>query len=274
MCTSSPFNGVVSLYDMLKFAAEQFWNASQALTELREHPALASPGNKGMEIVQTLRQLTDNLRGLGLPVSVREIQKFNQWMNPHVRRIASLPLEQAKQEFLKNEAVVKTKLEQLSSVIHSELESRIFFHLRQDQACFFDQKELFGAEVNAKFPSLHYDMAEAGNCYALGRSTACVFHLMRIMEVGVQKFGTKLGVALTEEKNWQNILDEINREIKKLPAKAPETTGMSAASANLYAVKLAWRNQVMHPNDTYTLEEAKDLIGLVKIFMQQLSTVV
>jgi hypothetical protein len=49
---------------------------------------------------------------------------------------------------------------------------------------------------------------------------------------------------------------------------------MSQASANLYAVKLAWRNEVMHPNDTYTLEEAEDILRQVKLFMQQLVEIV
>lgn len=94
------------------------------------------------------------------------------------------------------------------------------------------------------------------------------------MEVGVQKFGTKLGVTLVAEKNWQNILDEINKAIKNMDQKAPETKELAATSANLYSVKLAWRNEVMHPNDTYTLEEADNLIRQVKIFMEQLAKVI
>lgn len=274
MCPQSQFNRMVSLYDMLKFAAEQFWNASQALTELREHPALANHKSKGIEIVAILNQLTANLRELELSVSVREIQKFNQWMGSHVLQIAALPFDKAKEKFSKDEPVVKTKLEQLSSVIHSELESRLFFHLQENHARFFDQKELFGTNANAKFPSIQYDLVEAGNCCALERSTACVFHLMRIMEVAVQQFGTKLGVSLTQEKNWQNILDEINKAIRALPQKTTNTVAMSQASANLYAVKVAWRNEVMHPNDTYTLEEAENILRLVKMFIQQLVTII
>ena len=56
--------------------------------------------------------------------------------------------------------------------------------------------------------------------------------------------------------------------------KNPKTVKMSQASANLYAVKLAWRNEVMHPKDTYTLEEADNLIRQLKIFMEQLATIV
>jgi hypothetical protein len=266
--------GVVSLYDMLKFAAESFWKASQALTELRENPASIGKPMKGRDTVQTLQELTVNLQELDLPVSIRELVKFNHWMNAYVKELMALPTEQSKAAFLKNESVVKTKLEQVASVIHSELESRLFFHVQQNHARYYDQKELFGAAVNAKFPNAQYDMVEAGNCCALGRSTACVFHLMRIMEVGVQQFGTKLGVTLAQEKNWQNILDEINKAIKALPPKATETVQMSQAAANLFSVKLAWRNEVMHPNDTYTLEEAENLIGQVKLFMGQLAEIV
>ncbi len=165
-------------------------------------------------------------------------------------------------------------LTHLEQTITWEMEDRLFTYIPPDHASRYDQKELFGKDVNAKFPTIQFDLVEAGNCYALGRGTAVVFHLMRIMETGVQAFGTKLGVALVDEKNWQNILDEINKQIKTLPPKELDTVKMSQAAANLYAVKLAWRNEVMHPKDTYTLEEADNLIRQVKIFMEQLATIV
>jgi hypothetical protein len=265
---------VVSLLDVLKFAADDFWKASQVLTEIRENPGLARNPARAKDMALTLQGLMANLRTLGLPVSVKEIEKFNLWMNEFVRELFAItPLEKQKAAFLKSEPIVKTKVEQLCSVVHSELESRAFFHIQQNHALYYDQKELFGVQVNLKFPTIQYDMVEAGNCYALGRSTACVFHLMRIMEVGVQQFGTKLGVTLTDEKNWQNILDEANKAIKSLSSKAPDTVSMSQAAANLYAVKLAWRNEVMHPNDTYTLEESESIIQQVRIFMQQLAAI-
>jgi hypothetical protein len=165
-------------------------------------------------------------------------------------------------------------VEQFKNTIEWEMSEFLFFHMPPKQAEFYSQAELFGVDVNAKFPSIQFDMVEAGNCYAMGRGTACMFHLMRIMEVGVQAFGSKLGVTFTDQKNWQNILDEINKAIKALPPKAPGTVEMSQAAANLYSVKLACRNEVMHPNAKYTLEEAKNLIGQVKLFMGQLATII
>jgi hypothetical protein len=165
-------------------------------------------------------------------------------------------------------------LTEVENTIRREMSVAKFFYMPSEQAKFYTQDDLFGVAVDAKFPSIYFDMVEAGNCYAMGRGTACVFHLMRIMEVGVQEFGKRLGISLAAEKNWQNILDGINKAIKTLPSKAAGTVEMSQASANLYAVKLAWRNEVMHPNDKYTLEEAKNLIGQVKLFMGQLATII
>jgi len=45
-------------------------------------------------------------------------------------------------------------------------------------------------------------------------------------------------------------------------------------SANLYAVKLAWRNEVMHPKQTYTEEEATGLATAVKTFVADILNVV
>ena len=72
------------------------------------------------------------------------------------------------------------------------------------------------------------------------------------VQVGVQEFGKKLGVTFVNEKQWHNILEEVNKAIKALP-KDPATIALCEVSANLYAVKVAWRNEVMHPKDTLRL---------------------
>jgi hypothetical protein len=59
-----------------------------------------------------------------------------------------------------------------------------------------------------KYARTQFDIVEAGNCYAAGRGTAVVFHLMRITETAVQEFGRKLGVSLVDENNRQIFLRE------------------------------------------------------------------
>ena len=209
--------GVVSLLEVLKFAAEDFWKASQLLAKWRADALDVRPKYAVVETMQTLTVLLEHLRKLDLPVSVREFEKLNSDMGKSAVHVGTLGGERGKQAYLKLKEENCFRMDQMSSIIHSELESRVFFHVTPKEAAYYDQKELFGAEVNSKFSTIQYDMVEAGNCYAVGRGTSCVFHLMRIMEVGVRRFGAKLGVLLVDEKNWQNILDEINKAIKGLP---------------------------------------------------------
>ena len=110
-------------------------------------------------------------------------------------------------------------LGQLENTISWEMEDKLFMYIPADRAEFYDKHDLFGSEVNVKFPGIQFDILEAGNSYASGLGTACVFHLMRIMEFAVQQLGKSLGVTLTDEKNWQNILNEINKRVKVLPPK-------------------------------------------------------
>ena len=162
-------------------------------------------------------------------------------------------------------------LREFENTIRREMQTCMFFHMPFNQAEYYGKNMLFGARVDVRIPATQFDIKEAGNCYAMGRGTACVFHLMRVMEIGVQKLGDLLGVPLAQEKNWQMILDLINKAVRALPVNAPKTVALNQVAAHLYNVKVGWRNPVMHPRETYTLEEAGDLIESVKTFMKTLS---
>ncbi len=134
---------------------------------------------------------------------------------------------------------------------------------------------VLGASVSAQFSALAFDIEEAAKCLGLGRLTACVFHLMRVMEVGVQAFGDKIGVPLLDsrnvEKNWHNILEEADKKIGALAKGDPQKQPLSELSALLGAVKIAWRNEVMHPKASYTEEEAINIMNATKAFMGKLA---
>jgi hypothetical protein len=260
-------NQPISWWEMEKFSADLFYSIAQYLDRVKHRLEqrikdggtredkldAAKPESSGLKIFEAIE---DRCIGIGLNVSAKCASDM-------VRMI-------------KNGTTLGYAMDQLAMLektIKYEMEDKLFMYIPPERAAFYGSKEMFGTDVNTKFPVIQFDLVEAGNCYASGRGTAVVFHLMRIMEVGVQAFGDKLGVTLVNEKNWQNILDEINKAIKPLPPKDKTTVEMCQASANLYAVKLAWRNEVMHPNDTYTLEESDNLIRQVRLFMQQLAKI-
>jgi hypothetical protein len=267
--------GLISWWDMENFSAGAFYLIGKALQEARtwspkwaeDSPEYAAfqrgmdaefrPGDRAY-FVELLSEVASHLQRIGLRFSLASVNRLKESLSSNSQ--------------ITNRQFT-AEIENIHGRIKDELSERLFLYMPSDRAEYYQNPSLMGAAVLVKFPSLQYDIVEAGNCYAAGRSTAVVFHLMRIMEIGVQEFGNKLGVAAVQEKNWQNILDEINKAIRALP-KGANTVEMAQAAANLYSVKVAWRNEVMHPNDTYTLEEAADLIGLVKVFMGQLSTIV
>jgi len=160
-------------------------------------------------------------------------------------------------------------LRQLEAVVRNEMKGHLFFFVDDPQ--FYKQRQPFGARVAVWFPELEYDITEAGNCLAFERGTASVFHLMRVLETGVQRFGTRLGVPLANEKNWQVILDLINKAIKTRDPKLQETMALSGTASHLYNVKITWRNPTMHPTSKYTPDEAKDIYQNVKTFMGSLA---
>ena len=180
---------------------------------------------------------------------------------------------------LRRESIETRKLADMTHIlwrrITDEIDLRKFLYVSPAQQEFYEAKYLFGVEVETTFSRTTEDISEAGKCYALARYTASVFHLMRVMEIGVQELGKKLGVKLVGEKVWQVILDQTNSVIRTMPAKTAAQKKKQAwfaeASAHLFNVKLAWRNPVMHPKRTYTEEEAKQLLVTVRSFMRHLA---
>ena len=166
-------------------------------------------------------------------------------------------------------------MQSLRERLLDQIENVTFVAIRQsDRDYFVPHTPLFGIEVDLKFPEMSEDISEAGKCLALGRGTAAVFHLMRVMERALQRLGTELGILLASEKNWQNVLDEANKAIKLLDHKKQKTKALAESASHLYAVKLAWRNEVMHPKQTYTMEQAHEIFRNVRAFVRDLTELV
>lgn len=168
---------------------------------------------------------------------------------------------------------LEIELRVLRETLEDELRETLIIHMPAGKAVYyFSDASLLGEDVAAKFPDLVADIDEAGKCLAFGRATASVFHLMRVMETGVQELGKKLGVQFVDQKVWQNILDEVNKAIGALLRTDPDRAKLAELASLLFAVKLAWRNEVMHPKATYTDAEATAILHATKSFMGLLAS--
>lgn len=133
--------------------------------------------------------------------------------------------------------------------------------------------EAFGIEVAAKFPSLIEDIDSAARCISLDLGTSAVFHLMRVMELSIQRLGKIVKIKIdTKESTWYAISQHVEVALKNLPAKTARQKYRKAqiaiAVAHLNAVRIAWRNAVMHPKATYTTDEARVIFANVGLFLQ------
>lgn len=168
----------------------------------------------------------------------------------------------------------------LRNRLRDELQNEYFLHVSRTDYQLYGQPEGFGPEVAAKFPTGVEDVEGAGNCLALGQPTACVFHLMRLAEIGVRALAKKLKVTTIdpETENWNTIIDHVNKAINALPAKTvsekARKAALAGASAHMNVIRIATRNEVMHPKKTYTQEEARDSLQATRLFMRHLAGLV
>lgn len=143
----------------------------------------------------------------------------------------------------------------------------------------FTETDPFKLAQSANFQSAQRDSEEAGKCLAFDRGTACVFHLMRVMEVGLRALAASLNDPRLDPKrnpSWDSILKKCDEELAKpLKDRAPEwrqdDAFFSIAAAQLHAVKDAWRNPTMHVERHYDPEEAEDVWNAVRAFMRHLA---
>jgi hypothetical protein len=155
-----------------------------------------------------------------------------------------------------------------------ELQDRKFYGPLSRYSQYYDSPKLFGESVFEKFPSANDDIYEAGACLALERSTACVMHLMRVVEVGLRCLANEMGVG--HQNDWGSYLREIDKELarrmKTSGARSADEQFFSEAHIGFEGMKRAWRNSTMHPEKTYSQDRAEEILTAVRSFMRHLAT--
>jgi len=147
--------------------------------------------------------------------------------------------------------------------VRHELSLWSFYRIDPAKAHYYECFRPFGDEVAECFPSSSFDIEEAGRCLAVGRPTACVFHLMRT-------------IGYDEQRDWGRYLTEMKAGIwRKFPDNQTKENDearefYSDLESRLRAYKEAWRNPTMHkPEAVYTEEKAEEIFACVKGFMRK-----
>jgi hypothetical protein len=171
-----------------------------------------------------------------------------------------------------------TRVLALRETLEDELRGRKLVLVPALKADYCDKEDLFGVKVSSAFPSAVRDIKEAGNCYAVDLNTACVFHLMRVLEKGLMTLATPLGVAYDSE-NRDTLLERIEAAIAPIekllsqdrPAQLVDLQVYGEVSKELSYFKNPWRHYVVRSSLNYEQQEALKIMNHVREFMQHLS---
>jgi hypothetical protein len=118
------------------------------------------------------------------------------------------------------------------------------------------------------FPDAVFDAVEAGNCFALERFTACIYHLMRVAEHGLVAVARSLNVPEEKvNKGWDGCIQGIESSIKTISSTKPsldwqdQVKKYSDLCSWFTTIKTGWRNPVSHVPRTYSEGAAKGMFS-------------
>jgi len=161
----------------------------------------------------------------------------------------------------------------------------VLYHIPSEHQDFFEHAgKKVGDEVLTRFPETRFDIEEGGKCLALGRGTACVFHLSRVVEAGLRHIARearKYQIVCPDPglpQSWEHWLNPIEAELHK--ERKQKTDDWNAVEPNyamivdlLRKVSVAWRHPTLIGEPKYTVEEARDIFDATYEFMRYTATI-
>jgi hypothetical protein len=292
-----------SLWDMLDKYAWWFFILAELLTQLRRDLGLPPPlaftpppsltGLGSLASVLSLESGNPSVPSLPAPISDSDRERIGStlgWVIDSCLQIGlvgiSKDIERARNDagglFLDRQKL-RFHVEHITNRIVDELEEQLFLHIPAEKARYYRVADLFGPQIGAKFPQAREDLTNAGTGYALGLNTSCVFHLMRVLEHCVQRFGRKLKITAIDvrRETWYQIMLHVHKQVEALPggvkatvAQAKRKQRFAVAASRLDHVRIAWRNDVMHPRATYDEKESLDVLTSVRAFLESIVNLV
>jgi hypothetical protein len=256
---------LVSLLDMKEYFAGRVLYVAQCL----EHCKFCSVGDfkktpdGQKEIADYLAYVDSDLRFLGLELT-----------RVYAERLRSSLAEVVSKDTLADDLVT------LDGRLRDELAAIYFFHITPEQKRYYNKTDLFGETFKANFPTANSEVIEAGNCFAFGRHTACVYHLMRSMEIALRVLFVSLGMPqqIWSITKWNKVLDRIKGKIEKNNKNLADDAAWQAdrafyesAHAFIAALRVPIRNATMHVESTYDETGAENVFGAVKSFMRHIA---
>lgn len=172
--------------------------------------------------------------------------------------------------------VVQGWMRTLQERLEDELQTELLFHVGKERANFYNYGNCERAEISTAFPLSFGELACAGRCIAYGEGTACVFHLMRVLDYGFRSVANSLEITY-DARNWMGLSSSIEKKLEvNYKEKSPDWRASepfyASVLTNMLAISRAHRNPVLHELEhKYTEAEAESLFRLTDGFIFDLA---
>lgn len=231
---------------------------------------------QGMEkehLEQLLEKASKFCKGMEMPESMGRIVTIQNRLVPFFMAWAGGASHQ----------IMVTELAGLQVAFERELAHKKFIYMLPDEIKFFEQEALFGQAANDAFPSAKSNIKQAGNCLAADLNTAAVFHLMRVVEVGLHSIAKHPPTQITtnlplQDEKWNAIITRLEAKVKAIKqtgastAKTDEIEFYDGTLVEFNYFKDVWRNHVAHSQQPYDHNTALSVFEHVGNFMRRLAT--
>lgn len=266
---------------MLEFKAERYVRSiaaigkARAVAESIEKPPQKENDGTYSEYIRSQLEgfdgfpvLRDDLNSLGLTMAAMSIDRLLSFVkDAHNLTNHKIALRD-----------VLRLLTDIEERMKDQLRSEYFLYLNQSEASFYEPKRpLMGKELQNKFPSLVYEVTEAGKCLGLSRSTAAAFHLIRCLEGSIRAISRCLSIPdpiTGSDRSWMKMLGKVDTAIKQKWSNSKDRMSRDGqffeeVYAKIASMQNPYRNSTMHLEKTYTEEEAIELFHIVKGIMKK-----
>lgn len=286
-----PFQ-LVTLLDMLQFDAGTFVKSFRELTWLINEFGLSIEKEGGASLISEHKNLGDLVRlqmdRLLVEVTKYPLKETVKAIN-RLRFVGLAPF--AKRYTL---LVVHDRLLAVRESMQQDCKDYLFLFVPTTEAEYYEQSTLFDDEtkpleerVSRRFPKANKEITAAGNCYATGNYTACVFHLMRAVERGVRALAKDLKLRVGKGKDclphpvelcdWGTLARVFREKIDQLPTrksmKASKLISFYNDSIAHFAAIKDIRNRICHSRQrAYSQYEARSVLDNAEHFMKQIAT--
>ncbi|TMJ97463.1 MAG: hypothetical protein E6G74_20115 [Alphaproteobacteria bacterium] len=169
----------------------------------------------------------------------------------------------------------------LTKALYAEIRNKLLVVVPPHRRKFYNAREFIGTSIQAAFPSSFAELRLGGQCLAIGQFTACAFHSLRAVEIGLRTMAAKLGVYLPfplVQADWETLIRGIEskvqamKDLKKGEEKDEMLNFYSNACMPFRYFKDGSRLRIFHARELYDEPRAISLFQHSRDFFETLST--